>query len=155
VCSRKCWPASKLIPPGRAVCCTGGTYSHGYGSAAGLEHAGPGARVFCGRPASCYSLVTPTLIRLHSSARNPTVLVVEACFSGRPMIWVWREWMAAKMVVMMSRLVGSLVVAPVIRSSADYGSSIAWLITCAQPLVMIWLGWLDGCGRGGHCCLLM
>ena len=63
--------------------------------------------------------------------------------------------MAAKMVVMMSRLVGSLVVAPVIRSSADYGSSIAWLITCAQPLVMIWLGWLDGCGRGGHCCLLM
>jgi len=52
---------------------------------------------------------------------------------------------------MTSLLVESLVFAPVIRSSADWGSSIDWLIICAQPSVMIWLGWLLGCGRAGLC----
>jgi len=59
--------------------------------------------------------------------------------------------MAARMAVMTSRLVGSLVFAPAIRSSAHWGSSIDWLITCAHPSVMIWLGWLVGRGRGGLC----
>jgi len=48
--------------------------------------------------------------------------------------------MAARMAVMTSRLVGSQVFAPVIRSSADWGSSIDWLITCTHPSVMMWLG---------------
>jgi len=63
--------------------------------------------------------------------------------------------MAARITVMTSRLVGSLVVAPSIRLSADCGSSIEWLITCAHPSVMMWLGWLEGRGRGRLCCLLM
>ena len=67
-------------------------------------------------------------------------LVVEACFSARPMICVWREWMAARITVITSRLVGSLVVAPSIKLSADCGSLIEQLITCAHPSVMMWLG---------------
>jgi len=63
--------------------------------------------------------------------------------------------MAARITVMMSRLVGSLIVAPSIRLSADCGSSIEWLITCAHPSVMMWLGWLEGRCRGGLCCPLM
>ena len=59
--------------------------------------------------------------------------------------------MAARITVITSRLVGSLVVAPSIKLSADCGSSIEWLITCAHPSVMMWLGWLLGCGRGGLC----
>jgi len=58
-------------------------------------------------PASCCSLATPTLILLVSSARKLTVLVVEACFSARLMICVWSEWTAARIVIMMSQLVGS------------------------------------------------
>ena len=57
--------------------------------------------------------------------------------------------MAARITVITSRLVGSLVVAPSIRLSTDCGSSIEWLITCAHPSVMMWLGWLEGRGRGG------
>jgi len=49
--------------------------------------------------------------------------------------------MAARMAIMTSQLVGSLVVAPAIRSSADWGLSIGWLTTCAHPSVMTWLGW--------------
>jgi len=45
------------------------------------------------------------------------------------------------MAAITSQLVASLVVAPAIRSSADCGLLIDWLITCAQPSVMIWLGW--------------
>jgi len=63
--------------------------------------------------------------------------------------------MAARIAVMISRLVGSLVFAPAIRSSADCGSSMDWLITCAQPSVIMWFGWLCGYGRGGLCCLLL
>jgi len=74
--------------------------------------------------------------------------------------------MAARIAVMMSRLLGSLVIAPAITSSADCRSSIALLLTCAQPSVIIWLGWpgrlwrlaaysagdgkmLEPCGPGG------
>jgi len=63
--------------------------------------------------------------------------------------------MVARITVMTSRLVGSVIVAPSIRLSADCGSSIEWLITCAHSSVMMWLGWLKGRGRGGLCCLLM
>jgi len=63
--------------------------------------------------------------------------------------------MAARMAVITSRLVGSLSLAPAIRSSADCGSSIDWLITCAYPSLMISLGWLEEHGRGRLCCLLM
>jgi len=141
LCALKCWPASKLIPPGSAVRCAGGASPCGYSCAASLGCTGAGAGIFCGCPASCCSLVTPTLILLHSSARKPIGLVVEACFSARPMIWVWREWMAARIAVMMSRLVGSWCLAPSIRFSTNSGSSMHWLITCAQPSVMMWLGW--------------
>jgi len=97
----------------------------------------------------------PTLILLVSSARKLTVLVVEACFSARPMICVCRDWIAARITVIMSRLVGSLVVAPSVRLFADCRSSIKWLIICTYSSVMMWLGWLEGRGRGGLCCLLM
>jgi len=80
--------ASKLMPPGSVVCCAGGTYHCEYAWAAGLVHAGTGAGACCGRLASCCSLVTPILSLLHSSARKPTVMVVEACFSARPMIYI-------------------------------------------------------------------
>ena len=86
VCSLKCWPLLKLIPLVSAVCCAGDAYSCGYGWAAGLGRAGVSAGAFCGRPASCCSFVIPTLILLHSSARKPTLLVVETCFSTRAMI---------------------------------------------------------------------
>ena len=146
-----CLGPPRFIAPGRSEAGEGGAYPCWYGCGCGLGGRGAGAGVFCGRAASCYSLVTPTLILLVSSARKLTVLVVEACFSARPMIWVWRDWMAARITVITSRLVGSLVVAPSIRLSADCGSSIEWLITCAHPSVMIWFGWLLGCGRGGLC----
>ena len=83
------------------------------------------------------------------------MLVVEACFSARPMICIWRDCMVARITVITSRLVGSLIVAPSIRLSADCGSSIEWLITYAHPSVMMWLGWLEGRGSGGLWCLLM
>jgi len=74
--------------------------------------------------------------------------------------------MAARMAVITSRLLESLVVAPAIRSSANWGSSIDWLMTCTYPSVMMWLGWtgrlwclaaysagdgkmLQPCGSGG------
>jgi len=97
------------------------------------------------RPASCCSLATPSLILLISSARKLTVLVVEACFSARSIIWVWREWMAANIAVMTSRLLGSCLLAPWMRSSAACGSSMDWFITCAHPSVMMWLAWPGIC----------
>jgi len=45
--------------------------------------------------------------------------------------------MAARMAILTSRLVGSLVVVPPIRSSADSGLSIDWLITCAKPSIIM------------------
>jgi len=78
---------------------------------------------------------------MHSSARKPTVLLVEACFSAWPMIWVCREWIAVSIAVIISQLQGSRVLAPSIKSSADWGSSIDWLMTCAHPSVLMWLGW--------------
>jgi len=39
--------------------------------------------------------------------------------------------MAARIAVMISQLVESLVFVPAIRSSADCGSSMHWVITCA------------------------
>jgi len=105
------------------------------------------------RPASCCSFATPTLILLVSFVRKLTVLVVEACFSARPMICVWREWMAARITVITSQFVGSLEVVTAIRSSANCGSSIDWLITCAQLSLMMWLGWLEGCEWGELHCL--
>ena len=88
VCSPKYCRASKFILPRSAVCCIGGAYPCGYGWAVGLGCAGAGAGAFCWRPASCCSSVTPTLIVLDLSAKKLTVLVVEACFSARSMIWV-------------------------------------------------------------------
>ena len=107
VCSPKWWLASKLIPPGSAGCSAEGAYPCGYGWTAGLERAGTGAGAFCMHPASWCSLVIPTLILLYLSVRKLTVLVVEASFSTRLMIWLSREWMAARIAVMMSRLIGS------------------------------------------------
>jgi len=63
--------------------------------------------------------------------------------------------MAARIAVMTSRLVGSLCFAPAIRSSADCGSSIDWLMTCAQPSLMTRLSWLEWLGWGGLCCLVL
>jgi len=58
--------------------------------------------------------------------------------------------MAARMAVIMSWLVGSLSLAPAIRSSADCGSSIDWLIPCGHRSLMMWSGWLEVRGREGR-----
>ena len=74
-------------------------------------------------PASCCSFVTPFLIWWVLSVRNPSVLLVAACFSARLVIWSWRLWIAASIAVMISQLVGSCWSAPLIRASVAFGSS--------------------------------
>ena len=103
-----CPVPSKFAAPCRSVAGGGGAYPCWYSCSCRLGGRGAGTGTFGMRPASGCSLATPTLILLVSSAKNLTVLVVEACFSARPMICVWREWMAARITVITSRLMGSL-----------------------------------------------
>jgi len=107
VCLLMCPVPSKFAAPSRSEAGGGGAYPCWYGCGYGLDGHGTVAGVFWVRPTSSCSLATPSLILLVSSARKLTVLVVDTCFSDRPMIYVSRKWIAAKIAIMMSRLVGS------------------------------------------------
>jgi len=85
-----CPAAPRFAAPGRSVASVRGAYPCWYGCGCGLGRRGAGAGFFCMRLASCYNLATPTMILLVSSARKLTVLVVETCFSARPIVCVWR-----------------------------------------------------------------
>ena len=72
------------------------------------------------------------------------MLLAAACFSARFVTYSWRLWMAASIAVIMSRLVGSCLSAPLIRASAASGSSMVRFTMWPYPSLMMWLG-LAGC----------
>jgi len=86
LCPLKYRPGLSFVASGNDVRCAGSAWPCAYSWATGFGSAGAAAGAFCGHAASCCSLVTPTLILLHLFARKPIVLVVDACFSARPVI---------------------------------------------------------------------